>query len=283
MALHPVTVVIPTNSSRSGKLERAINSAQAAGAAQTVVVDDASGDPEVHRLATSHGCTYVLRPKNGGVAAAQNSGVLHASQPHTCFLHSDDVLAIDRFELQLIGATSHSIVSGQLTSMGCEDLLTSTDTDRVCDATLSSFKRHQFGVHISRYLFPTSLIRSVRFDEKMRAWEDWDLLFRLRLASIDFIDLRAVVASLERSSGDRLSASPEMAKGLIHMYRKYGDILNRKERAIWAFKIGRAEHRSGGHAASWFARSFQLDPLHPRRIVLALKSRPAALRPQKRP
>jgi hypothetical protein len=169
-----------------------------------------------------------------------------------CFLHSDDEWVPGRLDVQLaaIAVDNQAVVGG---SCRYDDLI---EADPLPGARLRDFLMHRFGVHISPYLFPVDLLRTDGFDEALRAWEDWDLLLRLRLEGHLFITVPDVVATVLSGAEDRLTQSNEGARALGYLYEKYGSQLQRSDRAIWEFKLALNWRRVGneGAARQWFWR-----------------------------
>ncbi|HEY2518522.1 MAG TPA: mycofactocin biosynthesis glycosyltransferase MftF [Streptosporangiaceae bacterium] len=85
-----VTVVIPVRD-RTAELTLCLNGLRGY---QVLVVDDGSADPAaVAAVAADSGADYLLRPVNGGPAAARNTGLAAAGTPLVAFLDSDCVPA----------------------------------------------------------------------------------------------------------------------------------------------------------------------------------------------
>lgn len=96
------SVIVPT-CNRAELALRAIDSALAAGAAEVVVVDDASVDRTWERLGERYGAEPRVRAirleVNAGPSVARNRGIAAASGDAVLFLDSDDTLAADAFAL----------------------------------------------------------------------------------------------------------------------------------------------------------------------------------------
>lgn len=82
-----VTVVVPVRD-RPEQLDRCL--AALGACARVLVVDDASCRPgPIARVAAQHRADLVVRPVNGGPAAARNAGLALATTPLVCFVDSD--------------------------------------------------------------------------------------------------------------------------------------------------------------------------------------------------
>ena len=221
-----VTAVLPTFNRRSS-LGAAVDSVltQTMVDLELIIVDDASdvetrpdpgsfGDPRVRVL---------RREVNGGVAAAQNTGLRAASGEFVAFIHSDDQWLPAKLEHQLdvlggadpdcVGVESatrrvhagSSVVGPRLAGRTHEDLLA----------------RRVKNLHLSGFLFRRELLlESGGFDEDLRAYEDLDVLIRLSRRSA-FLTSDEVVSVVDQSGSDRLAASSWMQQGREHLVSKY--------------------------------------------------------------
>ena len=97
-----VSVIVPT-CNRAELALRAIDSALAAGAAEVVVVDDASVDRTWDRVGERYGTDSRVRAirleRNAGPSVARNRGLAAAGGDAVLFLDSDDTLAPDAIAL----------------------------------------------------------------------------------------------------------------------------------------------------------------------------------------
>ena len=82
-----VAIVIPSRN-RARYLEVALGSLAGQGAAEIVVVDDASTD-DTGTVAAAHGVRVVRQPAQRGLNAGRNAGVLHTAAPLIAFLDDD--------------------------------------------------------------------------------------------------------------------------------------------------------------------------------------------------
>jgi glycosyltransferase involved in cell wall biosynthesis len=263
-----ITVVLPTFGDRQGLLDRALRSIASAGdGCHVVVVDDATPDSSVRRVVERFpDFLYVRRELNGGVAAAQNSGLERVDTEFVCFLHSDDLLAEGRFQAQLAAMSSSTDVVGSAAKVG--DAIIADNVH-----ALSAYQMAQFDcgwVHISPYLFRTEAIGKTRFDEALRAWEDFDFLLQLKIAGVRFATCDSIGCYVMDDGLGRLSTLAINADALIHLWAKHQPLLgNRRTRAIWQFKIGRNLQKEGrlSDGRRWIVHSLSESPLHPRRAL----------------
>jgi len=264
-----VSIVIPALGTRGDRLDRAIQSGVLAEADEIVVVDDATTDDSVAELAARLGVRCVRRDHNGGVAAAQNTGIESCKTDALCFLHSDDTVPSDRFTLQLPLIDQSGIVGGAM------QYADGMRADPAVSATPSDFLHHRFGVHISPYLFRRDVLVETRFDENLRAWEDWDLMYRLNRRGLRVTQCDATTSCVTIDAEDRLESSSAMYSGLRCLYDKYEADMDRSQRAEWAFKLARGARRSGDTtgARRWLGTMVREEPWHPRRVLAVLATR----------
>jgi glycosyltransferase involved in cell wall biosynthesis len=242
---------------------------------QILVVDDASPNDDVAPICADFDrVRYLRRSSNGGVAAAQNTGLDAVNTRWVCFLHSDDEFVETRLDVQLErAASSEGAVIGGICRYD-----RGPQGDPLPTASHDEFLLHRFGVHISPYLFPTEIMRTTPFDPMLRGWEDWDLFFRLAEQGVEFVGTDEVTALVHTDAEERLTGSEVDSPALIYLYEKHRIAEHsRKVRAQWEFKIGRHLRGAGDEAAArkWIARSLVSEPWHPQRVRM-LVTRPAA-------
>ena len=254
-----ISVVIPTLGARSGLLERAARSVVGQ---RLIIVDDATPDDSVTGVAHAVGAVLVRRETNGGVAAAQNSGLDVVDTPWVRFLHSDDVLkpftSLRAMSPDAVALQSRSAYPPDGSVPSADDLLL-----------------HRVGTHISHYVVRTDVARTLRFDERLRSWEDWDFIYRLSLTELPIEALDAPFVEIGHDATDRLSTSPAMLNGIVFLYDKHATALaqHRAARSAWEFKVARAYARSHQRrsALAWLLRSAITEPWHPRRWLAVLR------------
>ena len=272
------SVVLPVYD-RADQLAGAVSSVlgQTAPDLELIVVDDASSDAAavaatVNAFADPR-ARLVVRSRNGGVAAAQNTGLAEARGEFVAFLHSDDRFAPDKLTAQgaalaaapasVLAVESACVVAGRpgavepgLRGVGFEELLAFT-----C------------GVHVVPMLFRRAPVVDLGFDEGLRAWEDWDLIVGL-LRRGEVITTDDVVAELRRDGDDRLTTSPWMAHGLERLLHRYAGELSERPgvRAVWHVKLARAHIRNGAmrQARHHLVHAVRDDPRRARLLIPAV-------------
>ncbi len=244
-----MTVVIPTFN-RAHIVGRALRSvlSQTYQDWETVVVDDASTD-ETEDVVRSFGDSRILflrREQNGGVSAAQNSGIAASSGRYISFLHSDDEFLPTKLEKQV------DLLDRQTPQVGAVECGFKVLSDRHERTMLPSLRGKGYedllefatGVQIGPFLIRRALADEIRFDESLPGWEDWDFLLRLvTRCNLAFIEEPLIV--LHHHSGPRLSAYAIQLQGLQLLFSKYGAELDTRPRvrSHWHSKIARFHAR----------------------------------------
>jgi glycosyltransferase involved in cell wall biosynthesis len=245
-----VSVVIPAYN-RTDLLERAITSVrgQSMDDWEAVVVDDASSEDirtvvEQQRDARFR---YVRRPTNGGVAAAQNTGLALATGRYVAFLHSDDELLPMSLEwrsrmLDGAPATVGLVESGHEErypegySVAHAPYLDGADT--------RDLLAYRAGVHISKLMIRRELAAAVRFDEALRGAEDRDFVIRL----LRITDVEVTPEPLVRIERTEVGLRGQPKGGIYrYLFDKYRDEI-RSDPALersWWFRISRAYATAG--------------------------------------
>ena len=275
MASGPIaSIVIPTYN-RAELVLRAIASVQRQSLDdwELLVVDDASTDDtkaRVDELADPR-IEYLRRDINGGVAAAQNTGLDRAAGRFVLFLHSDDELKPE-FLRRLSATLDRASPAIGGVEAGVEVIESGSTTQRRPyleggdDRTLLAF---QSGVHISTLLLSREVAADLRFDESLRTVEDRDFCIRL---------LRRTTLAFERDPLVRIHRSATglsaLGKGPFYEYLldKYHDdiVVVPAVHASWWFGIARAYARAGelDRARAAMQRAVHVHPSRVRRWPL---------------
>lgn len=229
-----VTVIIPTYR-RPAQLRVAVQSVldQALGPDEILVVDDASPGGGLVDLPDDERIRWLRREVNGGVSAAQNTGLAQATGTYVCFLHSDDEMLPGKLALQVPVLDD---AGGDVAAVESASIRETADGTTVlpprhratsADAVL---RREVPNVHISPFLFRRSALEEVGgFDEALRAYEDFDLFVRLR-RRYEFAYIDEPTVTLHQHGDDRLAESPWMQAGRESLLAKYDEELRRFDR-----------------------------------------------------
>lgn len=240
-----VTVVIPTYN-RAHMVGAAIQSVlqQSYRHWELIVVDDASIDETAHVVQSvgDERVRYVLRERNGGVSAAQNSGIVTARGRYITFLHSDDEFLPTKLEKEVRVLEQ---LGDKVGGVECGVRISAADHEEVRlpslrDLGYEGLLGFEGGVHIAPFLLRRELAAEIQFDETLPGWEDWDFILRLvRKCTLAFVDEPLVV--LHRHAGPRLSDSAVQLKSLQVLLEKYRAEIDTRPlvRSHWHFKLAR--------------------------------------------
>ena len=201
-----ISVVIPAyNAARF--LPRCLKSvfAQTLKPYEVIVVDDCSSDDSA-ALAAELGATVVRRRLNGGLSAARNSGIQHASGEWIALLDADDLWAPEKLERQaacirpdtVLVYTGHRFFddSGFRQEVPAVDPVSARKMLRYCNPILNTILvKRDAALHDGGYR------------EYIRACEDWEMLVRLqRLGRFEAVADPLMDCYLH---SDSLSANPK--------------------------------------------------------------------------
>ncbi len=244
-----MSVVVPVYNRRElvrGAIESVL--AQTRRDWELILVDDASDDDPGSVLSEYRDdrLRSVRRSENGGVSAAQNTGLDAARGRYVAFLHSDDMWRPERLA-RLVPVLD----DGPVTFGGVESGFELAEPGvRLCrgpwlegasGTDVLSYRAH---VHISTLLLRTDIARAVRFDEALRNTEDRDFIFRfLAETTLAFVPDDLVLID-RRNSGLR---DADHASGYEYLYTKHRDVItaDRAVDAYWPLRIIDFSVRSG--------------------------------------
>jgi len=273
-----VSVILPTYN-RAGLVTTAIDSVvrQTFECWELLVVDDASQDDTEQVVARycDARLRYIRRAVNGGVSAAQNTGVDRARGELVAFLHSDDEFLPTKLERQ-VGLFARSPDDVGAVESGLE-FVRPHRVERwppgLDGAVASDVITYRARAHVSGLMLRRALAAQLRFDEQLRGAEDRDFCFRL-------LESTAVAVSPEPLSRvstlhSRLSHQ-NMAPNYVYLLHKYRDTIasDRRVHADWLYRIARAHARAGEilEARRALRESLRLDRSRVRRGPLWLAS-----------
>ena len=284
-----VSAVIPTFN--YGRYVRdAVRSvlAQSYGPIECIVVDDGSTDDTTLVLGEFGDRIQVIRKKNGGLAAARNTGIDAARGEFVAFLDADDRWHPEKIERQVDLLRSRPTVG----CVGCgfehvtedgsiERVVAGQSNSRSRTSTLRNLAVRSFwvGGSGSGAVIRSSVLERVgQFDPQLRAAEDWDMW--LRLADQTEIDnVKAVLVSINRHRTGMFRNVQLMAQNQWAVYAKavaawphvLTDTIRRRMRAMIlsdaggeCLGIGQREEAFG-----YYVRSLYAWPFNYRRTVMA--------------
>lgn len=274
-----LTVIIPTFARQQQTLDAIASVVAQQVNARIIVVDDASPQPFAlpAALALERGVRLIRRDKNGGAAAARNTGIAAANTKLITFLDSDDTLLPNtlRKRMEYADARMEGSVSQSLLTIGCGwvEILYRQKSRRVRIPLPSRSADDFFGgcwvcpgsaVIFSRDLFD----RVGGYDESLRRLEDVDLFIRIGLAGGMFephnIAGASVLRSPEKSSVDVISAAALLLRKHTGLSDESPLGLKRLDRlrAYVELELASNARRSGNHVSmlAHLARSFMAQP-----------------------
>jgi glycosyltransferase involved in cell wall biosynthesis len=258
-----VSVILPTYN-RSGSLHAAISSVltQSYSDLELIVVDDGSSE-DIEGLVRGIGdprIVFIRRTKNGGAAAARNTGVAHAKGTYIAFQDSDDLWLPGKLERQ-IGFFSKlpddvGVVTGGKLLYGRDarfnfghgrvayapppESILRLDEDQV--AHLLTENR----ISLQNTLFKKKHIAdTVWFDSSAKANEDWDFAIRLVQKTRVYEDREPVVIGF--LSPDSISSNFRgQTIGILRILKKNRALLERykKQRSIMLIDVAAALFRA---------------------------------------
>ena len=187
MKAQTVSVIIPAYN-QGDYLAEAIESvlAQTYSHFEILVIDDGSTDntADVAKSFSDPRVRYIFR-ENGGLSAARNTGLKHASGELITFLDSDDLFLPEKLSTLKAEMENHpevGLTAGQ--AIMIDDR--SQRLDKMVDSPLPENPAQLLlgnPIHVGSVLVKRAWLDQVEpFDESFRACEDWDMWIRLAKA-----------------------------------------------------------------------------------------------------
>lgn len=212
MPEYKVSVVIPTKN-REKEVVRAIDSVyhQTVRPVEVVVVDDASGDNTTGIIRRQFPDVILISNKTSiGGAAARNIGADAATGEYIAFLDSDDEWLPDHLEnaLKVITERQADGVYGRFAivrenvSSTVDFLVESPQKGKIGDY-IFSFRR--FDARTSTFVFRRSAFSKVRFDDRLRKHQDWDLAINFDQRFVFVLDPHPSVKIHVKGENGRMS------------------------------------------------------------------------------
>jgi len=232
------SVVIPTHK-RSVLLARALRSIKSqtgASAVELIVISDVIDSPtdEVCNSLLSTDDIYIRRNGVAGPSDSRNLGLSIASGQYILFLDDDDAWHPDFLVHLHQGISLHpqqpmyfdcSVVKESRNS-GNPLFISESFLNLHNMLTVDVYVKNQ--VHMSCFVFPKSLICDLRFDNYMRAYEDWDFQLSVydRQFPVHIAMLGSQIYEVDDSTSDRRGSS-QAASDLnaifdyLYVYRRH--------------------------------------------------------------
>lgn len=274
-----VSVVIPVRD-RAVVLRDAIRSVveDQTGPYEIIVVDDGSDDDVLTAVSSFEAPVRVVRldvPR--GAPAARNTGIEAATGDLVAFLDSDDELPVGYFAAvraahEQWGSEAGGFVAGVAQAAdGTEEVV---EPPGMVDRCL--LLRFRQSIPTSSIVVSTSVAGRHRFDERLSAYQDWDILVRMAREA-RLVGLPGVYVRYRTIPGlARITDSSRHLEALTYLYEKHDIAAAEDEvRRIWHIKLARvavacreltAARRHAGAAA-------RLDQRWSRSLPLRVASR----------
>jgi len=202
-----ISVVIPAYG-RPEECSRAVRSAlsQSLAPCEVLVVDDGS-TPAVSLDLEDSRVRLIRLPVNSGASAARNRGVEAATGDWVAFLDSDDLWADTKLARQLADHRAEERVL-----LACNVTIKTETSERAYNSLIPKppldawILIHDQGLQTSGLVAPRKLLLEFPFDERLRHFEDWDLVLRMARGGvvIDYIpDCLAIYHRYQGSTSAR--------------------------------------------------------------------------------
>lgn len=270
-----ITVVIPAYN-REATIERCIGSVltQDFTDFEIVVADDGSTD-RTREIVSSHPdprVRLVVRPANGGAAAARNTGVKAARADHIALLDSDDIFLPGKLSRQYTALKN----APSDTRMSCSayriELL---DQGKIIDSVHTPGMAGFEGLYQGCSLGPGATLMCGRqvfddigyFDTSLQRFEDWEWLLRYTATGGRILLLNELLSYVYNRRGRLSGQTWESAETFIAMRdRLYPDIAAAKRReanfSIWSQVAGTAYYAGDKRTfAAATVRATRQDPM----------------------
>jgi len=263
------SVVVPTHG-RPAYLDAALRSvlAQTFADFECIVVDDAS--PEPPAVPDDQRVRLVVRPVNGGPAAARNTGIEAATGRYVAFLDDDDIWLPDRLRAARQAHARAPVAVCWQSTLGAP---APTAPGRVLegdvnDTILDDITPHLGATSIERDRIP-------KFDERYDTCEDVDWWLRVTAdCPVTTIDAVGFCYRLHQGARDRTGADRRVT-GAQMLLREHDAWFarHRRAKAFRLKRLGLAAVAAGDNklARESFTASFRLRP-EPRTAWHALRT-----------
>lgn len=177
---------------------------------EAIIIDDGSTDAT--KLIANNICkndsrfNYFSKTK-GGSSSARNYGLDQVKGDYIQFLDADDIITADKFEKSLAATSSYDIVISDFILF--RDQISNT-FDAYCDLSVVEYSYLsfltkwdiEFTIPIHCGLFSTKSIGNIRFNESLKAKEDWVFWLELykKNPSTQFINEKLAYYRLHQNS-----------------------------------------------------------------------------------
>lgn len=168
--------------------------------------------------------------QNGGLSSARNKGLEEARGAYIQFLDADDMITANKFEASLKESATATVIISNFKMF-------TNKKEVYSDPALSLNKNHfnfeniltgwdeQFAIPIHCALFKSHLFKTIRFNESLKAREDWLMWLQIYQLNIETVFINEPYA-LYRYSPDSMSQNKSLMNyNLVVAYQIIYEIL----------------------------------------------------------
>lgn len=210
MTVPTLSIVVPVLDEEEGldELRRRLRAALEGISHEIVFVDDGSTDGSAAIAQSYEGLRYVHK-ENGGLAAARNTGLAHATGEFLAYLDDDDILLPDKLSRQVAHLLEHPETGCVL---GRQEIMLEPGVEPPDWLTRDTIYGDLDGIPLVSAMIRTEVLRRVGgFDETYRFAEDRDLFVRLREHGVEIAVLPDIVLK-RRFHGENMNFRMRPAK-----------------------------------------------------------------------
>ena len=243
-----ISVVIPTHN-RPQYLEESLRSVlnQSLSPYEVLVVNN--GDNKVKLPSDMDTVKIIDIEPHAGAAKARNAGAALAAGDFVSFIDDDDLWHKDYLK-----NVSNAISRGAKCMISRLDKL---QNDKVVPYKNAHNKLSQDAILVynpgitgSNIVISKDLFKQVGgFDAKLPPSEDKSLILELLMKNIKVVTLPDNQAIIREHGAERLTDAGKMAKGIFEFTKKYGSIMNTKQKIANWLKIYRYRYEAGNKFA----------------------------------
>lgn len=255
-----VSVIMPTYN-RAGTIIRSINSIinQTYKNLELIIIDDCSSDNTVELIKGINNPKIKLIElnKNSGANYARNCGLNIAKGEYITFQDSDDMSDLNRIERLVnsckINKCDVSFCNVQVVEKKGYSILIKNQIDN--EDLLNKLLWGNF-ISLGSILGRKHVFESVKFDEKLPRFQDWDLMIRIvQKFKVVHLNEPLVDVFVQKDSITRNNKKGIDALQIILM--KYDNLFSKKQKAKIYCRIGVFSSRDNKKSITWFKKAFQ--------------------------
>lgn len=206
-----ISVIIPTYN-RGYLIRESIESVlrQTFSDFELLIIDDGSDDntKEIVENIPDERIVYIPLDSNSGACHARNIGVEHAKGKYIAFQDSDDIWYTDKLEKQLAFLLEHDadmIFCQMKTQRGSREKLYPSKYYKKIEISRNDILKKFLG-STQTFFIRKECFKSVRFDENLPRYQDWEFLIQITKFYKVMYQPKALV--IQRLSRDSISANP---------------------------------------------------------------------------